>query len=88
MRVRVRVRVRGEGTFFGVHDGNLDGMRGAQGVQTEGSALVANTKLVPQFPLGKQGISSKGLHPARKTLVQPQIVPPAHRDEVAEPLVR
>ncbi len=28
------------------------------------------------------------LHPVRETFVEPEIVPPCHRDEVAEPLVR
>ena len=34
-------------------------------------------------PLGRLG-----LHPAGKALVEPEVVPPGHGDEVAEPLVR
>ena len=44
--------------------------------------------LEARFPLGMQRIRDEGLHPAGETFVQPQVIPPGHGDEVAEPLVR
>ena len=41
-----------------------------------------------RFPFRVQLVSDLGRHPARKTFVQPEIVPPGHGDEIAEPLVR
>lgn len=36
---------------------------------------------------GIQVVNCKPSNPGRKTLVEPQLTPPVHRDEVAEPLV-
>src|SRR3546814_7618583 len=33
-------------------------------------------------------VARLGFHPARKALVESQVVPPCHGDEIAEPLVR
>src|SRR3546814_20762432 len=41
-----------------------------------------------RLPVGVEMVARLGLHPARETFVEPQIVPPRHGDEVAEPLVR
>ena len=39
-------------------------------------------------PLGSEAVGDLLAHPAREALVEPRVVPPRHRDEVAEPLVR
>ena len=41
-----------------------------------------------RFPLRVQRFLDLAFHPGRETLVEPQIVPPVHGDEIAEPLVR
>src|SRR6185312_6595945 len=42
----------------------------------------------PALPLRMKLLRRLGRHPGRKALVEPQIVPPRHGDEVAEPLMR
>jgi len=43
--------------------------------------------LQPQFPLRMEVIDGLVLHPGGETLVEPQIIPPRHGDEITEPLV-
>src|SRR2546427_8272831 len=40
------------------------------------------------MPLRLPGGNGPGLHPAGETFVEPDIVPPGHRYQIAEPLVR
>ena len=42
----------------------------------------------PHSPAWVEALGGLARHPRGETLVQPQVVPPGHRDEVAEPLVR
>jgi len=44
--------------------------------------------LEPGLPFGVEHIGGMDLHPARETLVEPEIVPPVHRHQIAEPLMR
>ena len=41
----------------------------------------------PNLPFGVDGVNGDVFHHVGKTFVEPQVVPPAHRHEVAEPLV-
>jgi hypothetical protein len=43
---------------------------------------------VPNAPLRIQRIHSQVLHEPREAFVQPQVRPPLHRDQIAEPHVR
>jgi len=45
-------------------------------------------KLFPDLELWIQGSSYEILHEGGKTFVEPEVSPPLHGDEVAEPLVR
>src|SRR5689334_18183515 len=40
------------------------------------------------LPFGMEMLRRLVLHPAREALVEPEVVPPGHGDEVTEPLVR
>ena len=66
----------------------LDGMRVLQAVQVERPVGVHVYELRPHRPLGEQPVHRLGSHPGRETLVQPQVVPPLHGHEIAEPHVR
>ena len=56
--------------------------------------IEAHRRLAPvhagqqHFPVGLQLVGHLGRHPAGETLVQPEIVPPGHGDQIAEPLMR
>mmetsp|Transcript_585 Transcript_585/g.1032 ORF Transcript_585/g.1032 Transcript_585/m.1032 type:complete len:328 (+) Transcript_585:960-1943(+) len=71
-----------------VRDGHLDGVAGAEGVQTQRGGLVVHRELVPHLPVGEQLVRGPGLRPAGEPLVEPEVVPPGHGHQVAEPLVR
>src|SRR5689334_422830 len=62
-------------------------MRGAARVERQRILLLA-IAVQPSLPLRIEMLGRLLLHPAGKTLVEPEIVPPAHGDEIAEPLVR
>ena len=47
----------------------------------------ARYKLVPDPVLGVKGVRGQVLHEASEALVEPEVGPPLHGDEVAEPLV-
>ena len=52
-------------------------------------ALLENVLgLEPGAPLGMQRVGCMCLHPAREAFVEPEIIPPRHGHEIAEPLVR
>ena len=70
-----------------VGDRLLDRMRGAARVERHGVLLLA-VAIEPGFPLRIELLGRLFLHPAGKALVEPEIVPPAHGDEIAEPLMR
>ena len=62
-------------------------MRGAPGVERHGELLRPVT-VQPALPLRIKLLRSLRRHPGRKALVEPEIVPPRHGDEIAEPLMR
>ncbi len=68
-------------------DGNLDGMRGPQRVETHGGGEMAGGELIPHGPMGVDDVGGPILGPGCKAFVEPEIVPPGHCDEVSEPLV-
>ncbi len=61
------------------------GRRGGVGRLT---GLEDALRLQARAPFRMQGVGGIGLHPAGKPFVEPQIVPPLHGHQVAEPLVR
>ena len=77
---------RGHGLAV-VGDRLLDRMRGAPRVERHGVLLLA-VAVEPGLPLRIEMLRGLLLHPAGKTLVEPEVVPPAHGDEIAEPLMR
>ncbi len=70
-----------------VGDRLLDRVRGAPGVEPHGELLRPVT-VQPALPLRIKLLRSLRRHPGRKALVEPEIVPPRHGDEIAEPLMR
>ena len=50
--------------------------------------IARNIFLQPDFPLGVETRGAFRPHPGGETFVQPKIVPPRHRHQIAEPLVR
>ena len=70
-----------------VGDRLLDRMGGAARILAHGGLLGA-AAVEPGLPVRMQRLGGLGLHPAREALVEPDVVPPRHGDEIAEPLVR
>ena len=65
----------------------LDGTRRVQAVHREGGGA-GDAERDPALPLGLPGVDGEDLHEGGEGLVEPDAVPPGHRDEVAEPHVR
>ena len=73
--------------FLGRAHGAIDRMRAAQGVELErGGARVL--EVVPHPPGGLPVVDDREGHPGGEGFVEPEIVPPGHRDQVAVPHVR
>ncbi len=68
-------------------DCDLDGVGVFKSVQLERLTLLADNEIFPHFPFRKDVVDGKVAHPAGKTFIQPQIIPPLHSDKIAEPLV-
>src|SRR3546814_11037820 len=51
-------------------------------------ALAAADAGQQRLPFGMIMVGDLGRHPACKPLVEPELVPPRHGDEIADPLVR
>eukprot|EP01051_Picozoa_sp_SAG22_P007488 SAG22_NODE_529_length_9428_cov_2.691178_5_plen_154_part_00 len=73
--------------LLGVADRDLDRVARRQRVEPERRGLVVRRELLPHAPVREERVGGVGLHPGREALVEPEIVPPFHRDQVAEPLV-
>ena len=68
------------------HHRILDGPRGGQGVHVQ-RRCPCSSEAGPHVPVGPPGLHRLHLHEGGKGLVQPDAVPPAHGDQVAEPEV-
>jgi hypothetical protein len=71
----------------GVLDGYLDGVRGSETVELEGHLHRIRDKLSPDIPLWVEMVDGVPSYPCCETLVEPELVPPVHGDQVAEPLM-
>ena len=69
-----------------VGDRLQDRVRGLAGIEPERSFLVRGGT-DPELPVGVERVGALGAHPRGEALVEPEIVPPGHGHEVAEPLV-
>src|SRR5579883_464654 len=65
----------------------LDRMGGAARVFAHGRLLEA-VAVEPRPPIRMESLRGLRLHPACEAFVEPDVVPPGHGDEVAEPLMR
>ena len=65
----------------------LNGMRVLQSVQAQGPVGVHVDELRPHLPFREQPVDRLRPHPRGEALVQPQVVPPFHCDQVAKPHV-
>ncbi len=61
-------------------------MGGGGGVQRHG-ALAPGGLAQQDLPVGVQVVDRLAFHPGGEALVEPEVVPPAHGDQIAEPLV-
>src|SRR3989441_11143782 len=68
-------------------DFSLDGMRALQSVSGHSSTGAVLDEVLPDFPLWIRPVDHLVGHKGREALVEPEIVPPFHRDEIAEPHV-
>jgi hypothetical protein len=64
-----------------------DGVGGGEGVALEG-LVAAGHRLQGRVPFGMQLLRGAPGHPGGEAFVEPEVVPPGHGHEVAEPLVR
>ena len=74
--------------LLGVAHFHLDGVGALEPVQRQGPAEVRVDELRPHVPFREQMVHRQEFDPGGKPLVEPQMGPPLHGDEVAEPLVR
>ena len=72
--------------FVGSLHGNLDRMRRSERIVVEGGAEGVVVELREHVPLGEERVDADVLHIRRKALVEPQMRPPLHRHQIAEPL--
>ena len=70
-----------------VHIG-FDGVGVAQAVQPERGVRVVGDELRPHLPFRVEVVDRLVAHPRCERFVEPEVVPPLHRHEVAEPHVR
>ena len=70
-----------------LRDVGADRVRGRQRVERQRRAL-ARLEVHPDPPRRPPGVDDLVGHPGGERLVEPQVVPPHHRHQVAEPLVR
>ena len=66
----------------------FDRVRVLQAVEAERAVSVHVHELRPHRPFGEQPVHRLGAYPRGETLVEPQVVPPVHGHQVAEPHVR
>ena len=72
----------------GVGDFLLNGMRILETVQAEGAVGVHIDELRPHRPFREQPVHGLGAYPGGETFVEPQVIPPFHSHQVAEPHMR
>lgn len=65
----------------------LDGLDAGERVALQSGETVGSEEVLPDIELGIEGIGRDEFHHGREGFVQPEVVPPSHSDEVAEPLV-
>ena len=73
--------------FCGVADFGLDRMGALQAVSSLGSGGLCPDKVLPDGPLWIGGVDGFLAHECREAFIEPYVIPPFHRDEIAEPHV-
>lgn len=74
--------------FLCARDGHGDGMGCIQPVELHGAQHHVRHEWLQVVLLGVQVVGGQGFSEGGETFVQPDVVPPLHGDQVAEPLVR
>ena len=80
----VREHVEHRFGVFGRTNGKFDGTRAVQPVHGKGGST-GGTKGIPALPFWLPGVHRQHFHKGRERFVQPQSVPPGHRDQIPEP---
>jgi hypothetical protein len=84
---RVRNVVENLADLVRMTDRDRDRMRRAQTVETKHGLHFAQLQIVHDLPLRVERLERLVRHVRSEAFVEPQIVPPAHRDQIAEPLM-
>mmetsp|Transcript_88145 Transcript_88145/g.247956 ORF Transcript_88145/g.247956 Transcript_88145/m.247956 type:complete len:470 (-) Transcript_88145:295-1704(-) len=83
----VRDRVEDLLYCLGLADRHLDRMAAAKGIQLQGARLLHCDVALPDLPIRLELVGGEGLGPIGEALIEPEVVPPLHGDQVPEPLV-
>ena len=73
--------------FIWMMNSCLDGLHAINRITAKGQRALVVTKIRPHIPLGMDGIDCQIFHHVGKALVEPEVIPPLHRHEIAKPLV-
>ena len=73
--------------FVGAVDILADGLDAGQEVALHGVGAFVEVEVLHDFPLGEEGVDTDVFDVGGEGFVEPEVVPPAHGDEIAEPLV-
>jgi len=68
-------------------DRNLNWMTAFQAVELQGAAIVTGDEMGPDIEFWQTVIDAQVLNPRSEAFVQPQVCPPFHGYNVAEPLM-
>lgn len=80
--------VKEGGNLGGGVDGLMDGLDAGEAVAFQGGETITGEEVLPDIKLGIEGVGGKVFNHTGEGFVEPEVVPPGHGDEVAEPLVR
>lgn len=72
---------------MGISDGDLNRVRAAKRIQADTALHIVDDESGPGVPLGEEVIDSQGTNPGSESLVEPEVVPPLHGNQVSEPLM-
>ena len=62
-----------------------DGMGLGQGVAAHRAGCGCSDKVLPDLPFWIGSVGGFEVHEGGEALVQPEVVPPSHRDQISEP---
>ena len=79
--------VKERANFIRMMNSCLDWLHAINRITAKGQRALVVAKVCPHVPLRMDGIDRQIFHHIGKALVEPEVIPPLHRDEVTKPLV-